>query len=101
MSYLAETYRSGRDAAEPTAHEDDIVRAVAEMRREGVEIDFVASMSIPGDETTFYLFEALSAEVVEEAVRRAGMFAERVVEAVASELMSKWPAVAGKSSGGQ
>jgi len=63
-------------------------------------VEFVAPMSIPGDETTFYLFEAQSAEVVAEVMRRAGMVAERVVEAVASEWMSRWPAVAGGSAGG-
>jgi hypothetical protein len=101
MSYLVETYGAGSDSAgRTTRHEEVINAAVAEVQATGSAVEFVASMSIPGDETTFYLFEAQSAEVVAEVMRRAGMVAERVVEAVASELMSRWPAVAGGSAGG-
>lgn len=101
MSYLVETYRLASGGAATTrAMEETIGRVVAGLREEGCDIEFVASMSIPGDEVTFYLFESGSRDVVEEAIRRAGMDAERVVEAVASELKSRWPAVAGGSPGG-
>lgn len=101
MSYLVETYRAERDSSAGAARQERaITAAVADVQATGCLVEFVASMAIPGDETTFYLFEAQSAEVVAEVMRRAGIVAERVVEAVASELMSRWPAVAGGSAGG-
>lgn len=94
MSYLVETYGSG-GTAEPAAAAAAIGQVVVDLRREGSAIDFLGAMEIPRDETTFYLFEATSMHIVEEAIRRAGLVAERVVEAVASELSSRWPAVTG------
>ena len=49
---------------------------------DGSAIQYLRSILIPGDETSFHLFEAESAERVAEAFEQAGLAANRVVEAV-------------------
>ena len=80
--YLVELYlsRTGvgglKDAA---AH----ARAAAdELSREGVAVRYLRSIFIPADETWFLLYEAASAKAVEDAVARAALPCERVLEAV-------------------
>jgi hypothetical protein len=98
MSFLVETYRARGDHGDPPPGPEPLIeRAVAGLREAGSAIDFVGGVDIPGDETTFYLFEAGSKEIVEEAIRRSGLVAERVVEAIASELFNR---VAGSAGDG-
>ena len=49
---------------------------------DGSALRHLRSILIPGDETSFHLFEAESAERVAEAFEQAGLAANRVVEAV-------------------
>jgi hypothetical protein len=56
--------------------------ASVELEREGTPVRYVRSILIPGDETCLHLFQAPSAEVVREVSERAGLSAQRIVEAV-------------------
>jgi hypothetical protein len=47
-----------------------------------VSIRFVRTTYLPDDETCFHVFEALSADSVDEVVRRAALGNVRVVPAV-------------------
>ena len=49
---------------------------------EGSAVRYLRSILIPGDETSLHLVEAESAERVAEALARAGLAANRVVEAM-------------------
>jgi hypothetical protein len=49
---------------------------------ERTAVRYVRSILIPGDETCLHLVEADSVERVAEAFERAGMEADRIVEAV-------------------
>ena len=70
--YLVELYAIG-------ASEDAAALARA---CEDSKVRYVRSISIPGDEMSLHVLEAESAADVEEAVARAGLSADRVVEAV-------------------
>jgi hypothetical protein len=48
----------------------------------GTAVRYLRSILIPGDETCLHLVEADSAEHVAEAFERAGLGADRIVEAV-------------------
>jgi len=68
-------------AASPTAVEDARERA----RRTaalGSGVRYLRTTFLPGDETLLHLFEAPSAEALDEAGRRAALPFERIVEAV-------------------
>jgi len=78
-NYLVEMYlpRSHADEARATARR---ARAAAEqLTGEGVSIRYVRTTFLREDETCFHLFEAISAEAVEEVSRRAGLGRARVV----------------------
>ena len=49
---------------------------------DGTSVRYLRSILIPGDETCLHLVEADSAEHVREAFERAGLAADRIVEAV-------------------
>jgi len=49
---------------------------------DGTAVRYVLSILIPGDETFLHLVEADSPERVAEAFERAGLTADRIVEAV-------------------
>jgi hypothetical protein len=80
--YLVEVYlpRSHADEARTTGRR---ARAAAEeLTRENVSIRYIRTTFLPDDETCFHLFEASSAEVVEEASSRAELGRARVVAAI-------------------
>ena len=49
------------------------------VRDDGIDVRYVRSIIVPGDETCFHVFEASSAAAVEEMARRAGIRFERIV----------------------
>jgi len=53
--------------------------AAAEMRAEGLPVRFVRSVFTPEDVTCYFLFEAPSAQAVEDALGRAALHAEHLV----------------------
>jgi hypothetical protein len=83
MAFAVEIYAGTNGHPVP---DDDIVAAGAALRAQGRVIDFLGSVAIPGDEMTFWLFDASSRDVVDELLGRLGVVADRVVEAVASNL---------------
>ena len=59
---------------------EDLRAAAEELRAGGTPVRFLRTVHVPEDDSCFLLFEAPSAAVVGEAVRRATPAAERVVE---------------------
>jgi hypothetical protein len=53
-------------------------RAAQRLTREGTPVRYLRSIFVPDDEICFHLYEAETAEVVREAVRRAQLSFERV-----------------------
>jgi hypothetical protein len=80
-SYLVESYwpgvteRAVLDAAQRTR------QAASELRRQGREVDFLASILVPEDETLFTLFRGSEADV-RTASMRAELPFERVLESL-------------------
>ena len=81
-SYLVEVYLPRSRAHEARATGRRARAAAEELSREGVPIRYVRTTYLPDDETCFHLFEAASAEVVEEASSRAEFGHARVVPAI-------------------
>jgi hypothetical protein len=57
-------------------------RAAAQLAEAGTEVRYLRAIFVPADETCFHLFEAASADAVRAASERAGLSAQRIVEAV-------------------
>jgi hypothetical protein len=82
--FLVELYVSrigGVAAAEGSARRAR--RAVEELTREGRPVRYLRSIFVPEDEICFFLFEAGSAEDIEEAARRASLSVDRAAVAIA------------------
>jgi Protein of unknown function (DUF4242) len=56
--------------------------AAADLSSVGTAVRYVRSFFVPEDETCFHVFEATSADAVRAASERAGLAAQRIVEAV-------------------
>jgi len=80
--YLVEVYLPRSRASEACATGCRARAAAEELSREGVPIRYVRTTFLPDDETCFHLFEAASANVVEEASSRAELGRARVVPAI-------------------
>ena len=81
-SYLVESYLPHFCAG---ALPDTAARAreaALALTAEGVRVRYLRSTFVPSDELCLHLFEADSADRVGEAIRRADIEPERVVEAV-------------------
>ena len=82
--FLVELYVA-RSNGEAVAQCEDQARAAAEaLSRTGVHVRCVSSIFVPEDETCFLLYEAESAEAVQEAAMRAGLLFDRVALAHAT-----------------
>jgi hypothetical protein len=81
-TYLIEAYMPRSHAHEARAAGRRARAAAEELSREGVPIRYVRTTFLPDDETCFHLFEAASAEAVEEASSRAELGRSRVVPAI-------------------
>lgn len=79
--YLAELYLSRSDRRALLNGAESARRAAEEVTREGLEVRYVHSIFVPDEETCFFLYEAVSADAVREAARRAALPLERVSEA--------------------
>ena len=81
-TYLVEHYWPGV-SAEIFRSAAERVRATAEsMTRDGMSIRFRHSTLVPADEAAFCVFDADSAEQIEQLYARAGVRFERIVAAV-------------------
>ena len=79
-TFLAECYVSA------TSRPDDLAalmrRGAVEAAAEGVDVQYIRSIVVAGDETCFHVFEAGSADAVTAAGTRVSVPLIRVVEAV-------------------
>jgi hypothetical protein len=75
--YLVESYLANSPAAVEDARER--ARSIGD---EGAGIRYLRTTFLPGDETVLHVFEAPSAEALDEAGRLAALTYERIVEAV-------------------
>jgi hypothetical protein len=80
--YLVELYVARSDATTLGLGTERAQRAADELTREGTPVRFLRSIFLPEDETCLFLYEAGSAAAVRDAVGRAALSFERVVEAV-------------------
>ncbi len=79
-TFLAECYVS---AATPPDEVSALMRRGAEtVAAEGVEVTYIRSIVVPGDETCFHVFEAGTADAVAAVGARVVVPLIRVVEAV-------------------
>ena len=81
-TYLVEAYMPRSHAQEARATGRRARAAAEELSRNGAAVAYVRTTFLPNDETCFHLFEAASAEVVEEACNRAELGRARVVPAI-------------------
>jgi hypothetical protein len=75
QSYLVESYAAG-------AGVDDQRRRARQAAEVGIDVRYIRTMFLPGDETLLHVFEAPSPEALREAARVAALPYERIVEAV-------------------
>lgn len=80
--FLLELYVPRTGAATIGAGAERARHAAEELRCAGVPVYFRRTLYLPEEETCFYLYEAETIEQVQEAVRRAALSFERIVEAV-------------------
>ena len=82
--YLVELYVSQGDHAVARHHVAVAERAGADLTREGRAVRYLQSFFVPEDETCFLLFDAPSADLVAEAVHRAGLRHEHISAATST-----------------
>ena len=81
-SYLVETYVPGTQAPDAREAGRRARDAARKLTREGTAVRYVRTTLLPGDETCFHVFEAVSHEAVADACRLAGLDTPRIVLAV-------------------
>ena len=81
--FLVELYVSRGDGAAVERSARSARLAAKELTREGRTVQYVRSIFVPEDETCFFLYEATTADDVEEAARRASLPFDRVALAMA------------------
>jgi hypothetical protein len=80
--FLVEAYVS---AADPIGQAETIARlqaAATELTAADLSVRYVRSIFVPDDEVCFHVFEASSADTVEQVGRRAQLTFDRVTEAM-------------------
>ena len=89
--YLVEWYRSGLDAESTAQAAHTVTGCAAESSAEGVPVDLLLILSLPGDEVAFGLFAADSIatlqQTLQQVCRRAGLTTQRISAAVESPRM--------------
>ena len=81
-TFLVEHYRPGTPVEGLRSSAALVRDAAAAMGSEGKSVRFVRSTIVPGDESLFCLFEAVSEELVREAYLRAAVEFERISTAI-------------------
>jgi len=82
--YLVELYVAQGDHTAAQHHVALAEQAGADLSREGRAVRYLRSIFVPEDETCFLLYESDSADLVTEAVARAGLRLEHVSAATTS-----------------
>jgi hypothetical protein len=81
--FLVELYVSRTDVAGVERGAQRARLAAEQVTRAGTPVRYLRSMFVPGDETCLLLYEAVSADAVRTAARRAALPFDRVAEVVA------------------
>ena len=84
--FLVELYVAHHDHVAARSHAERAAQVTDDLTREGRAVRCVRSIFVPEDETCFLLYEALTADVVDEAVRRAGIEHAHISTAASSSL---------------
>jgi SAM-dependent methyltransferase len=82
--FLVELFVAHDDRRTAQEHAQRAERAIADLTGDGPRVGCVRSIVVPQDETCFLLYEAPSADVVAEALRRAGLQPEHISAASSS-----------------
>ena len=82
-TYLVECYTPGVRGKDVETAGARVLAATADLRRQGLAIEYVGALFVPVDEIVFHVFSSESAEAVREASTRAKVGFERVVESIA------------------
>jgi ubiquinone/menaquinone biosynthesis C-methylase UbiE len=90
--YLVELYVAHGDHVLAQRHVAQAERAGVEMSGDGWAVRYLRSIFVPEDETCFLVYEADSADLVADAVRRAGLRLEHVSAAITSAAGATAPA---------
>jgi hypothetical protein len=93
--YLVESYAANRPERFDDVHER--ARLAAEL---GSNVEHVRTTFVPHDEVVLHIFDARSEETLRDAVGRAGLDHERIVEAVEPPADSMRKARAARTNGG-
>jgi hypothetical protein len=80
-SYVVESYAAG-SADAPGDAPERARQAALLATRDGIDVRYVRTTFLPGDETCFHVFEAESLEAVKTAIALSSLPADRVVPAV-------------------
>jgi hypothetical protein len=81
-TYLVEHYWPGITAAIFSSAAERVRTAAEAMASNGAPIRFLHSTMVPADEAAFCVFEAPSAELIEQVYARAAVRFERIVPAL-------------------
>jgi hypothetical protein len=76
-TFLVESYVPGSE--QTIGEAEDRARRAAELSE---DVHHIRTTFVPGDETILHLFEAPSAEVLEQVGRRSTLEFDRIIEAV-------------------
>jgi len=77
--YLAEHYLPGVDAQRVDAHVSRLAEAAEGARRDGLDVSFLGSAGLPGDESVLSLFSAPSVDQVARTIELAEVAVDRIV----------------------
>ena len=88
-TYLVETYMPRSHAPEARAAARRARAAAEQLAGEGTAVRYVRTTFLPDDETCFHLFQAVSANVVDEVSRRAKLGRVRVAPAIEARGLAK------------
>lgn len=80
--FLVEVFVPRSRAGELTAARRRVRAATASVARGDRDVRYVRAIYVPEDETCFYVFKAVSAELVAEVTALAGLRNGRVLEAL-------------------
>ena len=81
-SYLVEHYLPHSRSCELPETAARVREAAQALTAEGAQVRYLRSTFVPSDELCLHVFEADSVDWVSEAIQRAGIEPDRVVEAV-------------------
>lgn len=81
-SYLVEAYVPRSRAQDALTVGRRALAVAGQLSREGMDVRYVRTTFVPGDETCFHFFEAASEEAVREVCRRAGIGSARIMPTV-------------------